>query len=157
MNDGNIWGRLEELSDDELGTLIAAALHVIAAETDDADDYLSMPVAVASAAIAGSLAEAGTTAEPQAIAGLVRDRDQARALALAALQPIGHEPGLAEMIADAYSERRRMMAVDPGLISAASLLVLVIKLRRIKIGKVDISFYEIREGVLAQLRNLLRN
>jgi len=156
MSGDDIWSRLGELSDDELGTLIVEAQHVIASDAGDAIEYLSMPVGVAAGAIAASLGEAGTRAEPQVVAGLVRDPARARALALAALQPIWHEPELGKLVAEAYGERRGMLAVDPELISAVSLLVLILKLKRVKIGKLDVSFYEIREGVLDQLRNLLR-
>ena len=55
MSGDDIWSRLGELSDDELGTLIVAAQHVIASDAGDAIEYLSMPVGVAAGAIAASL------------------------------------------------------------------------------------------------------
>lgn len=166
-----VWGRLTELSDDELATLIAAAEHVLADFADTADntdtdaagepdtaqlaELAQLPVAHIAPALAETLREAGTDVDPDDVAALLRDADQSRQLAVQALREISTEPALAEEVAAAYRARREMMAVDPGLVLSGALLLFVLKLKRIKIGKVDISFYELRDGVLAQLRSLL--
>jgi hypothetical protein len=152
-----VWNRLEELSDEELATLVEAAEHVIADSSDepDASGYMKMPVTRLGTAIAGSLRETGSDTDPDQVTELLRDHEHARQLAVQALQAIGREPVLADHIEAAYRARREMMAVDAGLVVAGALLLLVLKLKRIKIGNVDISFYEARASALEQLRTLL--
>ncbi|HEX9041054.1 MAG TPA: hypothetical protein VF838_08490 [Trebonia sp.] len=154
-----VWSRLDELSDDEVATLVEAAEHVLAdlAEDDEpgAAMLAKMPVAHVGPALADTLREAGTDVDPDAVTALLRDTERSRLLAVEALRGISAEPVLAEQVAAAYRARREMMAIDPSLVLAGSLLLLVLKLKRIKVGKVDISFYEVREGALAQLRSLL--
>ncbi|NUR26773.1 MAG: hypothetical protein HOV83_13180 [Catenulispora sp.] len=158
-----LWSRLAELSDDELATLTAAAEHVLADFADAADEPETaqvaqlprMPVAHVGPALAETLREAGTDVDPDDVTALLRDAEQARLLAIQALLEISTEPALAGEVAAAYRARREMMAVDPSLVLSGALLLFVLKLKRIKIGKVDISFYELRDGVLAQLRSLL--
>jgi hypothetical protein len=153
----DVWSRLDELSDDELAMLVEAAEHVIAdsADAPDASIYLRMPVTRVGEAIAGSLQDAGTATDPDDVTAVLRDHDSARQLAVQALRTIGEEPALAGQVAAAYLARREMMVVDAGLVAAGALLLLVLKLKRIKIGNVDISFYEARAGALELLRTLL--
>ncbi|WP_433042586.1 hypothetical protein [Dactylosporangium sp. CS-033363] len=153
----DVWDRLGELSDDELTTLVAAAGHVIADLADDAAaaEVPLMPVGHLGAELAGELRAADVDTEPDEVTALLRDRDRARALAVAALRPLAAEPELAAEVAAAYEARRGMMAVDGGLLLGGALLVLALKVKRIKVGKVDVSFYEARAGALAQLRAFL--
>lgn len=154
-----VWSRLEELSDDEVATLVEAAEHVLAdlADPDEPEAAMlaKMPVAHVGSALADTLQEAGTDVDPDEVTALLRDAERSRRLVVQALREISAEPALAEQVAAAYRARREMMAVDASLLLAGSLLLLVLKLKRIKIGKVDISFYEVRESTLAQLRSLL--
>lgn len=149
-----VWGRLDELTDDELSTLVAAAAHVVA-DLAGEPDAPQLPVALAGAALAGELREAGTDADPDEVTALLQDGSRVRRLAVAALRPIAAEPDLAAEVAAAYRARREMMAVDAGMVLAGALLVLALKVKRIKIGKVDISFYEARASALEQLRAFL--
>lgn len=148
-----VWSRLEELSDDEVATLVEAAEHVLADLADESET--AMPVTRVGIALADVLREAGTDVESDEVTALLRDAEVSRRLAVQTLRQIGADPALAEQVAAAYRARREMMAVDAGLVLAGSLLLLVLKLKRIKVGKVDISFYEVRESALAQLRSLL--
>jgi hypothetical protein len=151
-----IWSHLEELSDDEVATLVEAATHVLADAGEPETAMLTtMPAAYVGPALADTLRESGTDVDPDEVTALLRDVERSRSLAGRALQEISAEPALAEQVATAYRARREMMAVDPSLIEAGALLLLVLKLKRIKVGKVDISFYEVRESMLAQLRSLL--
>jgi hypothetical protein len=153
----DVWSRLEELSDDELATLVEAAQHVLADLADEPGTAMlaQMPVGHVGAALAGTLREAGTDVDPDEVTALLRDGERSRWLAVQALRQISAEPAIAEQVAAAYRARREMMAVDAGLVLAGSLLLLVLKLKRIKVGKLDISFYEARASALAQLRSLL--
>lgn len=148
------WGRLDELTDDELATLVAAARQVLVQHADgpDAAALLDAPPIVAGHAIAETLRDAGVGTP---VDFMVDDEDSARVVSLAALRVIGGEPALAGLVAEAYRARRDMLAVDGGLITGIVLLALVLKLKRIKVGKVDITFFEARAGMLDQLRNLL--
>lgn len=152
-----LWNQLDALSDDELSMLVEAAKHVIADSSDaeEAPGYLAMPVSRVGEAIAGSLQDDGTATEPDDVTAVLRDDGQARHIAVQTLRAIGDEPALAEQVAAAYRARREMMAVDAGLVAAGALLLLVLKLKRIKVGGVDISFYEARASALEQLRTLL--
>lgn len=158
--DDEVWSRLDELSDDELATLTEAAEHVLADLADAADEpetamLAEMPVAHVGPALAETLREAGTDADPDEVTALLRDAQRSRQLVIETLREIRTQQALAEEVAAAYRARREMMAVDPGLVLSGALLLFVLKLKRIKIGKVDVSFYELRDGVLAQLRSLL--
>lgn len=149
----DVWDRLDELSEADLATLVAAAEHVFAAGDEDAAGYAALPSGVAGTAIAAELAEDGTARSPTAVTAAVRDR----AMVLATLRTLAAEPVVADAVAEAYRKRRDMLAVDAGVLTAAALLLFVLKLKRIKIGKVDVSFYEARQGLLEQLRNLLNS
>jgi hypothetical protein len=146
-----VFQRLDELSDVELATLVAAAEHVIAGDDEDAAELAAMPSSMAGAAIADELSEVGTPASPEAVSAVLRDRS----VVLAALHTIAAEPPVADAVADVYRKRRDMLAVDGGLLTGAALLLFVLKLKRVKIGKIDVSFYDARQGVLEQLRTLL--
>ncbi len=147
----DVFQRLDELSDVELATLVAAAEHVIAGGDEDAAEYTAMPTSMASAAIADEVGEDGTPASPEAVTAVVRDRT----MVLATLRTVAAEPAVADAVADAYRKRRDMLAIDGGLLTGAALLLFVLKLKRVKIGNVEVSFYEARQGVLEQLRMLL--
>ncbi len=155
MSAGSVWDRLDELSTAELSSLAAAAESVIADESGDDEDYASMPVGATGAAVAAELREDGTSAGSDEVAHLIREPEQARELTIAMLRAMREMPVLAEAIEEAYESRRGMLAIDPELIAAGALLLFVLKLKRIKIGKVDISFYEARDNVMAQLKNML--
>ena len=48
-----------------------------------------------------------------------------------------------------------VVAALVSLVTGIALLALVLKLNRIKVGKVDVTFFEARTSMLDQLRNLL--
>ncbi|MEV5956185.1 hypothetical protein AB0M11_20840 [Streptomyces sp. NPDC051987] len=152
-----VWNRLEELADDEVATLVEAAEHVIGELADEPEAAMlaKMPVARVGIALTDVLRDAGADVDTDQVTALLRDEEQSRRLAVQTLREISADPALADEVAAAYRARREMMAVDAGLVLAGSLLLLVLKLKRIKVGKVDISFYEVRESALAQLRSLL--
>jgi hypothetical protein len=152
---GTVWTRLDTLTDDELATLVAAARSVLVEQGGADEEDAALPAGPAGAAIAAELAADGEDLSATGIAALLRDEAAARSLAEAVLREIGSQPELARLVAEAYEARRQMLAIDAGLVLAGALLVLVLKLKRIKIGKLDISFYEARESTVAHLRSLL--
>ena len=51
-----------------------------------------------------------------------------------------------------------MMVVDPGTVLAAAVLLLVLKLRRVKVGRegVEVTLDPVRQGMLGFVQQLLR-
>lgn len=152
-----IWDRLDDLDDAELTMLVEAAASVIADHTDEAGarTYLEMPPRPAGQILKSTLADAGVAVDEEAAAELVRDQKAARQLTVRVLRSLAQQPILAAEIEAAYRDRQRMLVIDAGLISAAALLLLVLKLKRVKIGGVDVSFYDARQSALDSIRRLL--
>lgn len=152
-----IWDRLDDLDDAELAMLVEAATSVIAEHTDEAGakTYLEMPLRPASQVLKSTLADAGVAVDEEATAELVRNQKATRQLTVRVLRSLAQQPILAAEIETAYRDRQKMLVIDAGLISAAALLLLVLKLKRVKIGGVDVSFYDARQSALDSIRRLL--
>jgi hypothetical protein len=130
----------EELDDADLRLLLQAATSVLAESADDEDeaaDLAELPPSEAAAEVGATLGQPDGAASR-----LVDDPELDRELALALVREVCAIPALRAEVDDAYTARKRMMVVDPGSILAVSLLLLVLKLRRVKVG---------REGVYVEL------
>jgi len=153
----DIWGRLDDLDDAELAMLVEAAASVIADNTNEAGAriYLEMPPRPAGQILKSTLADAGVAVDDEEAAELVRDEVVTRQLAVHVLRSLAQQPVIAAEIEVAYRARQRMLVIDAGVISAAALLLLVLKLKRVKIGGVDVSFYDARQSALDSIRRML--
>jgi hypothetical protein len=155
----NVWERLDDLSDHELEGLVAAAISVLEEGADDPSlqNVADMPPGPTASELRSLLGGAGVEAEQAELEQLVTDEATARELALATLRELGREPQLAAAIEEAWRARSGMMIVDAGFVIAGALLLLVMKLKRVQVGKgeVDVEFYEAKSETLGAVRRLL--
>jgi hypothetical protein len=154
---GSVWLRLDELDDAELQALLTAATSVVADASDDpsAAEIPMMPTRVALSEVAGSLRDAGLHVDDAAVARLTDDPVASRQLTVAVLRQLAANPSMAAEIEAAYEARRGMMVIDPLTISAMALLLFVLKLKRVKLGRAEVTFFEAKEGVLKAVRGLV--
>ena len=155
-NDPPVWERLDQLDDAELNDLVEAAVAVIteAAGDPDATSLAELPARRLGAEITVELQSSGVVANTDDVGRLLRDERSARPLVLSMLRslPAGR---LRDEVEAAYAAKRKMMIVDAGLLTGAALLLLVMKLKRIKIGSSEISFYEAKSETVDGVRQLL--
>lgn len=138
----------DELDEADLRLLlqvIASVLAESAADDEEAADLVAMPASEAAAEVGASIGGA-----EDAASRLVEDPAADRALALELVRQVCAIPALRDEVDEAYAARRRMMVVDPGTILAVSLLLLVVKLRRVKVGRegVEIKLDPVRDRAL---------
>lgn len=146
------WTELQALDDFDLALVVQAAVDVLRDHDGQVGRVEEMPPRVLRREASSSLG-----VDEGAVDRATIDARRSRAVALSLLADLAREPTLAAEIESAYDVRKRMMFVDPGTIAAFALLLLVLKLRRIRIGKgqTDIEFYEVRPETLAEVGEIV--
>ncbi len=138
MHTASWCGNLSALSDDQLGLLTQCAITVIAegAGNDaDVDEIRELPPVVLAPDLAAALRAAGVQARDQQIEQLAEETTSNRTLAIALLEQICAVPALRAEVDAVYTAKQRLMIVNPVTIMAIGLVLLVMKLRRVKVGK----------------------
>jgi hypothetical protein len=140
------------LTDQDIAKLAEAAIGVLAPEDADGADLQSMPPSVIQYEIAAASASLGLTAdEATRLAEAAAREDLAPGLAQTVVTELRRDEALAGEIAEAYERRKDLMAVDPLTISAAALLLLVLRVRRVRISKqegVDVTLDPLKADVV---------
>ena len=144
-------------SDSELGKMTEAAIGVLA-ETDTDDPELigieELPMSVLQARIAAAVESFGVPlADARVLADMTTRSESAPHVARTVLTSLSSDVALSEEISDAYSRRAELMVIDPLTISAAALLLLTLKIRRVKVSRqgVDISLDPLKQGMIQAL------
>lgn len=152
-----VWERLESLSDQELSVLVESALFVLEQGGDSqGPSPATMPPGPTVQALRGLLRERGM--DESAAERIVGEAALSRPLAILILGEIAKQPELAREIEEAWRKRKGMMAIGAGVILAAALLVLVLKLKRVKVAgskEVDVQFDKVSEGALGRILKFL--
>lgn len=126
------------MTDPTVAKLAEAAIGVLEPADEDGADLQSMPPAALRAEITAAAQSLGVTAEDAArLAEAAARDDLAPGVAEAVVAELQRDEALAEEIADAYERRQDLMAVDPLTISAAALLLLVLRVRRVRVSRKD--------------------
>jgi hypothetical protein len=155
------WCRnLGALSDRELGVLTECAVAVIAeaaGDNPDVRELRELPPSALAPDLADALSRSGVTVGEREIDQLCEDSHASRVLAIALLQQACTIPALRAEIDAAYVARQRMMVADPVTIVSIALVVLVMKLRRVKLGRdgVDVTLDPVRNVVAKIVKDLL--
>jgi hypothetical protein len=140
------------LTDQDIAKLAEAAIGVLAPEDADGADLQSMPPSVIQDEIAAASESLGLTADEAArLAEAASREDLAPGLAETVVAELRRDEALAGEIAEAYERRKDLMAVDPLTISAAALLLLVLRVRRVRISKqegVDVTLDPLKADVV---------
>jgi hypothetical protein len=135
--------RYPDLTADELSRLVMAASQVLMelgeAERPVPADLLEMAPRAAARMIAGDLPVAD--ASPGRIERLVEDPDSSRAMALKVLGLVRGFPELRALIEQRYDELERKMFVPELMLLTAALVVLAMRIKRLKVGHTEITFY----------------
>ena len=150
----------QALGERDLRLLIEVAASVLGQAADgeaDAEEIIEYPPSVLHAELHSALAEFGIAADESAITRLVNDAESDRALGMALIESMCSIPELRDAVDEAYEARRRIMVIDPATIAAVSLLLLVMKVRRVRVGRegVDVTLDPVREGALGFISKLL--
>jgi hypothetical protein len=139
------------LPDKEIATLGAAAVAVLSESADPVEDIsvLDMPDGPLAGALQSAIA-ARRVAAASVADRIVGDGALARPVAVQILKQIAAFPKLAHEIELTYESRKRMLVADGGVICGAALLLLVLKLKKIRVGKpgMEIEFTKASEGIL---------
>jgi hypothetical protein len=152
----SLWNRLESIDQPELNTLLESTVAVLRrAEGDGRGEIFDLPPRVLREELRVALTGAGVTVNEGIVETLVGSQKTPVPLAVALLEQVASQPVLAEEVERTFRARSGMMAIDSDTLMAGSLLVLMLKLKRIKIGNVDISFYDMQQGTLTAVRKFI--
>jgi hypothetical protein len=159
VSETTVWARLHELTSREIEELVEASVYVLAdIEGASYTELTMLPLDQVTAQLTEELKQADMDSVSDRASQVTHlERDQRREYSLILLQQL-RETELAAEIEDAYNARREMMAIDAGLISGPALLaILLLRIRRVKIGKegLDVSFDQVKPGLLSSLHSLL--
>lgn len=96
----------------------------------------SMPRDVVEREIAAAAESVGVSSqEASQLADAVSQQDLAPGIARAVVAELSRDERLSDEIADSYGRRGELMAVEPVTITAAALLLLVLRVRRVRLSK----------------------
>lgn len=149
---------LDALDAKDLRLLTDAAVAVLAEGLGGAepDRLADLPVARARAELATELAEAGA-GDANRLATALGEGDRVMSASRLLLGEVLSRPDLALEVTAAFERRKSMMALDAGLVSGPVLLaIILVRLKRVRIGRDGLDV-ELSEGKgLSQLLDLLR-
>jgi hypothetical protein len=131
---------LASMSELDLGKLTEAAIGVLAAAGDDPQlaDVQSMPAGVLKEQITGAAEGLGFPAERAArLSDLATRAESASDVARTVLAELTRDEALAAEVAESNRRRQDLMVIDPLTISAAALLLLALRIRRVRVSKKD--------------------
>jgi hypothetical protein len=155
-------GHLSALSDDQLGLLTRCAVTVIGEGADDDADVevaeiRELPSVVLAPDLAEALRAAGVPAGDEQIERLAGETASNRTLAIALLEQICAVPALRAEVDAAYTAQQRQMIVDPVTIGVIGLVLLVMKLRRVKVGKdgLDVTLDPMQDVMAETIKGLI--
>lgn len=155
----SVWSRLDGLSDSDLRLLVDSAVRVIGDEVGEGAglDAARLPPGPLAKQLLAELTANGVPADAAVAEKVARDTQISRPLALITLRELAANPVLADRIESAYEARRGMMLVEGGVLLGAALVLLVLKLKKVHVGKdgADVDFYEAKEGWLGKVSGLL--
>jgi hypothetical protein len=142
------------LSTKDLGKLTEAAIGVLGS-ADDGDPELeevqSMPPGVLRERIAAAAESIGLSTErATALAEIASREDLAPDVARTVLTQLSRDSALGREIADSNRRRGDLMAIDPLSVSAAALLLLTLRLRRVRVSNqaVEIDLAPLKGGIV---------
>ncbi|MBV9375182.1 MAG: hypothetical protein JO320_09040 [Alphaproteobacteria bacterium] len=149
----------QQLNERELGLLLEAAAQVLTESAEDdpsVTEVIDYPPSMLQTELRRILAESGIIADEPVATQLVTDTEADRALSVALIQSLCTIPELRDAVDEAYEARRRIMVIDPATIAAVSLLLLVMKVRRVHVGRegIDVRLDPIRDGALSFITKL---
>ena len=127
-------------------------------EDDALADVESIPPAVILREIVKAAESLGCTVEEATqLANVVSRQELAPDIAKAVVAELGRNESLGQEIADSFERRSELMVVDPLTISAAALLLLVLRVRRVKLSKdgLDVRLDPLKGDVVKVVLNFL--
>jgi hypothetical protein len=148
------WSRLDELSDPQLAALVQSAIFVLK-QHEASDSPADMPPGPMTKALAPLFAEEGV--DPSAAEQVVKRKELSRPIALALLGLIGADPVLAKEIEQVWRERSGMLIIGTAAILAVSLLLLVLKLKKVRAGRdgLEIDFDRVATGSIGAVAKIV--
>jgi hypothetical protein len=150
---------LTDPNEGDMAKLAEAAIGVLEPAYEEGADLQSLPGAVIREEIAVAARSLGVAPEEAAqLAAAAGREDLALGVAQAVLAQLQRDDALAEEIADVYGRRQDLMAVDPLTISAAALLLLVLRVRRVRVSKqegIDVTLDPLKADIVKAVLSLV--
>jgi hypothetical protein len=152
----SIWERLDALDDDELAQLTTAAIMVVGehGNVGEAAEATRLPRDTLAAQTREVLESEGVALDEGQAVEIVSSTDLSRELSLSFLQAVRDSP-VRDEVAQVHQRLRDMMIVDAGLLLAGAVVLLVLKLKRVKVGENEIEFFEVKSDVLKAIKSFL--
>jgi hypothetical protein len=150
------WSKLNDLSDQQLAAVVESAVFVLKqSDAPGAPSSTEMPAGPMIKALEQLLGERGR--DTSAAGRVVKQRELARPVAVALLSAIATEPALAQEVERVWRERGGLLVVGTGVILAAALLFLVLKLKKVKANKagVEVDFDKVSTRALGSVFKFL--
>jgi hypothetical protein len=153
----SVWEHLDELTDGERKALVDSAVAVLSKDLQPGDEISSdMPASLVRGRMTAALSGAGLPASQQDASAAMSAASGEDAV-VTMLTSLSQVPELRAEIEAAYQRRQEMMFLDMGVITGPALLILLLKLKRIKIGSsgVDIQLYDAHSSTIEMVRRML--
>lgn len=115
---------------------------------------MKLPHNAAITATRAALAQEGVDIGEAEASGVLSDVELSRSIALSLLRAVETSP-LKDEVESVYQRMRDMMVLDAGLLLGGAVLILVLKLKRIKIGDSEVEFYDAKADILNAIRSFL--
>ena len=156
---GSVFDRLDDLSDVEIAALTQAAIHVL--QVGSSDDSVRDIEAMPTRPLLGTLEEelAARSVTDREIANrIVGDKTLSRPIAIRLLTTIADDPAIAAEVETAYQKRQKLLTVGVDIILAAALLVLVLKVKRVRVGKtgVDVELWKLSDSAIKSVLTFVK-
>jgi hypothetical protein len=125
-------------------------------ETPLPDDLLEMAPAGVARLVAADLGFADSGSDPAAVHRVVTDEVAARAMALHVIGLVRQSPELSALVEQRYDRAEQTMFVPELMMLSAALVILAMRVKRMKIGRAEVSFYAAGDEVKAFVGGLVK-
>jgi hypothetical protein len=156
---GSVFDRLDDLSDVEIAALTQAAIHVlqVGSNDDSVRDIEAMPTRPLLGTLEEELAARSVT-DRDIANRIVGDKTLSRPIAIRLLTTIANDPAIAAEVETAYQKRQKLLTVGVDIILAAALLLLVLKVKRVRVGKtgVDVELWKLSDNAIKSVLTFVK-
>jgi hypothetical protein len=156
---GSVFDHLDDLSDVEIAALTQAAIHVLQIGSNDESvrDIEAMPTRPLQGRLQEELATRSVTDQDVA-SRIVSDKTLSRPIAIRLLTTIAADPAIAAEVETAYHKRQKLLTVGVDIILAAALLFVVLKIKRVRVGKagVDVEFVKLSDTAIKSVLSFVK-
>jgi hypothetical protein len=145
------WNQIEELDDKSFSQLIAAAIDVLGSDSMIQYGIKNKPQKLLVQDLRMELKNNNIQTSDENIMDLVLSKNATAYF----LKEIAKDQTLADEIEKTYQKQKEMLVVDAGVIAAAALLVLCVKIRKVDMINKVVEFDKIKADILNSIKSFL--